>query len=209
MSTTINRGRVAPRTEYFDAESILSPIAKTTDKGPATQTANKMEKVLICLDGPWMAEAALSYIEDYIARLAPEVKVEIYLLQVITEIKHYRIGDGTVTTVPFTGEEIKQTMDETVDYLNKAAELLRSKRATVIAKVGIGTDASKEIVKIAEEIGATLIVMFKQTKSWLDHLTFGSVTDKVLRREKSIPVMAVRAENLMDQLDYGQVVKSG
>ena len=187
MSTTVKRDRLAPQTEYLDDESILCPIAKTT---------NKKEIVLLCLDGPWMAKVALSYIKNYIARLASDVKVRIYLLQIITETKYYRVGDGTVTTVPCTAEDMKQTMKETVSDLNKAAESLRSKNVTITVKVGIGTDVSKEIIQIAEEVNANLIVMFTHSSSWLSRLTFSSMTDKVLRKAESIPIMVVRADNL-------------
>jgi nucleotide-binding universal stress UspA family protein len=187
MSTTVKRDRLAPQTEYLDDESILSPIAKTT---------NKKVIVLLCLDGPWMAKVALSYIKNYIGRLASDVKIGIYLLQIITETKYYRVGDGTVTTVPCTEEDIKQTMNETVSDLNKAAESLRSKNVTITVKVGIGTEVSKEIIQIAEEVNANLIVMFTHSTSWLSRLTFSSMTDKVLRKAESIPIMVVRADNL-------------
>ncbi|MFC1990151.1 universal stress protein [Chloroflexota bacterium] len=199
MTTTVKRGSMVPQTEYCDDESILGPIAKTMDKGPVTRTANKVERTLLCLDGPWIGEAALSYIEDYISRLAPKLKVEIYLLQVITEMTHYRVGDGTVTIVPYTEEETKQAANETRGYLNQAGEPLRKKGLTVVAKVSIGADASKEIVKTAEEIGANLIVMFTNKRSWLSRLASGSVTDKVLRREENIPIMVVRTEHLMSE----------
>jgi len=212
MTTNIHRDRVVSQTEYFDDESILDPITKTTNKGPVAKnakTVNKIARILLYLDDPWIAEAALSYIEDYISMLAPEVKVEIYFLQVIAKMTHYRLGDGVVTTVPYTEEEIKQTTNEAMDYINKATEPLRSKGVTVVAKVGTRTDASKEIVKTAEEINANLIVMFTHRKSWLNRLNFGSVADKVLWREKYIPIMIVKDEHLMSQLDCDQRVRNG
>jgi len=152
-------------------------------------------KILVYLDGPGIGETALPYIEDYISMLAPEVKVEIYLLQVITHTTHYRLGDGVVTMTPYTEEEIKQTTSKAKDYLNQAGDSLRSKGSTVAAKVGIKTDASKEIVKTAEEISANLIMIFTHKRSWLSRLAFGSVTDKVLRREDDVPVMVVRVDD--------------
>ncbi|MFC2003500.1 universal stress protein [Chloroflexota bacterium] len=195
MATDINRSRAMPQTELSDDPPILSPITKNNHKGPAINTMNKIVKILVYLDSPWIAETALPYIEDYISMLAPEVKVEIYLLQVITHTTHYRLGDGVVTMDPYTEEEIKQTINKAKGYLNHAGEPLRSKGATVSAKVGIKTDPSKEIVKTAEEISANLIVLFAHKRSWLSRLAFGSVTDKVLRREDDVPIMVVRVDD--------------
>ncbi len=195
MATAINRSRAMPQTELSDAPPILGPIIKNKPEDLATKTVNGIVKILVYLDSPWIAETALPYIEDYISMLAPEVKVEIYLLQVITHTTHYRLGDGVVTTVPYTEEEITQTANKAKDYLNQAGETLRSKGSMVVAKVGIKTDASKEILKTAEEISANLIVMFTHKRSWLSRLAFGSVTDKLLRREDDVPVMVVRVDD--------------
>jgi len=195
MATAINRSRAMSQTELSDAPPILSPITKNAHKGSAIKTVNKTVKILVYLDSPWIAETALPYIENYISVLAPEVKVEIHLLQVITHTTHYRLGDGVVTMVPYTEEEIKQTTNKAKDYLNQAGETLRSKGSMVVAKVGIKTDASKEILKTAKEISANLIVMFTHKRSWLSRLAFGSVTDKLLRREDDVPVMVVRVDD--------------
>ena len=195
MATAINRSRAMPQTELSDAPPILGPITKNAHKGPAIKTVNRIVKILVYLDGTGIAETALRYIEDYISMLAPEVKVKIHLLQIITHLTHYRLGDGVVTMVPYTEEEIEQTTNKAKDYLNQAGEPLRSKGSTVATKVGIKTDASKEIIKTAEEISANLIVMFTHKRSWLSRLAFGSVTDKVLRREDDVPVMVVRVDD--------------
>jgi len=42
-----------------------------------------------------------------------------------------------------------------------------------------------------------MIVMFTHKETWFSHLTFGSVSDKVLKRGGNIPIMVVRTENLM------------
>ena len=135
MATAINKCRVMPQTELSDAPPILGSITKNNRKGQAIKTVNKIVKILVYLDGPGIGETALPYIEDYISMRAPEVKVEIYLLQVITHTTNYRLGDGVVTMVPYTEEEIKQTTSKAKDYLNQAGEPLRSKGATVAAKV--------------------------------------------------------------------------
>jgi hypothetical protein len=46
------------------------------------------ERILIPLDGSKLGEAALSYVDELISRLAPEEKVEITLFHVITAVRH-------------------------------------------------------------------------------------------------------------------------
>ena len=87
---------------------------------------------------------------------------------------------------------MEETNKKATDYLNKVGETLRSKGATVTARVGIG-DASEEIIKVAEEINADLIAMSTHGRSGLSRWAFGSVTDKVLRRGGQVPILTVRA----------------
>ncbi|MFC1861447.1 universal stress protein [Chloroflexota bacterium] len=190
MATTMNKGTLVPQTSFSDKESRIQ----------VTKTATKTERILIYMDDPWRVEHALSYIEDYTSRLAPEVIIEIYFLHIIMEMTHYSIGDGTVTIIPNTDEEIEQIMNKTMDYLNHNAESLRNKGIKVVLKVRIKTDAAKEIVKTAKEVNADLIVMFINKRSWLSRLAFSSLHDKVLHREKNVQVMLVRAEHLINQL---------
>jgi len=195
MATAINKSKVMPQTELSDAPPILGPITKNKHEDLAIRTVNRIVKILVYLDSPWIAETALPHIEDYISVLAPGVKVEIYLLHVIAHTTHYRLGDGVVVTAPYAEEEIKETTNKAKDYLNQAGEPLRSRGSTVTAKVGIKTDASKEIIRTAKEISANLIVMFTHKRSWLSRLAFGSVTDKLLRWGDDVPVMVVRVDD--------------
>ena len=62
----------------------------------------------------------------------------------------------------------------------------------VNTKVEVG-DAAEEIVKAADEIGANLIAMSTHGRAGISRWAFGSVTDKVLRHGKSVPILMVRA----------------
>ncbi len=46
------------------------------------------ERILIPLDGSKLGEAAISYVEKLISRLAPEEEVAITLFHVITAVRH-------------------------------------------------------------------------------------------------------------------------
>lgn len=150
------------------------------------------EKILIPLDGSEVGESALPYVQDLLSKLSPEVKVEITLLQVLRPVQPHFIGGYEVPDIAYTEQEMEETKKKAIDYLNKTGETLRSKGATVTARVSIG-DASNEIIETAEEINADLIAMSTHGRSGLSKWAFGSVTDKVLRRGGRVPILTVRA----------------
>ncbi len=151
------------------------------------------ERIIVPLDGSKIGEAALPYVEDLVSKLSLEVKVEVTLLQVLTRSATHVVGGGEgAVSVPYTEKELEQIKKQTVDYLDKTGEALRSKGATVTAKVAIGS-AHDEIVKAAEETKADLIAMSTHGRTGLSRWAFGSVTDKVLRREGRVPITMVKA----------------
>jgi len=150
------------------------------------------EKILVPLDGSKVGEAALPYVEDLVSKLSPEVQAEVILLQVLYSVSPSKLGGSEVADIAYTETQMEGNKKNARDYLNQTGEALRTKGATVTAKVAVG-DASEEIVKAAEEIGANLIAMSTHGRSGLSRWAFGSVTDKVLRRGGRIPVAMIKA----------------
>jgi nucleotide-binding universal stress UspA family protein len=151
-----------------------------------------IRKFLVPLDGSGVGEAALKHVAELIPKLiTAEVKYEVTLLQVITSLTHYVVAGEATAQVPYTEKEIEYIKNKAREYLNKAGEGLRSKGANVKTKVATGK-AAEEIVKAADEIKADLIAMSTHGRTGISRLTFGSVTDKVLRGA-NIPVLVVRA----------------
>ena len=149
------------------------------------------EKIVVPLDGSKIGESALPYVEDLVSKLLPEVKVEIILLQVLSEAPHSQFDPEVYVPAAYTEKQMEETKAKTMDYLDKTGEFLRSKGATVVSKVAVGS-APEEIVKAAEEINATLIAMSTHGRTGLSRWAFGSVADKVLRMEGRIPITLVR-----------------
>ena len=150
------------------------------------------QKIVVPLDGSKIGEAALPYVEDMVSKLSKEIKAEITLLQVISPMHAPAVGGQAIADITYTEKQTEEAKKTAMDYLNKASAVLKGKGATVMAKVAIG-DASKEIIKAAEEINANVIAMSTHGRSGLSRWAFGSVTDKVLRREGKIPIVMVRA----------------
>jgi nucleotide-binding universal stress UspA family protein len=152
------------------------------------------ERILIPLDGSKFGEAALSYVEKLIARLAAEEKVEITLFHVITTVRHQihaPRGWGTAS-VPYNEEELTEMKDAATDFLNKMSDGLRNEKVTVICKVSVSENPADEIIKAEVEVNADLVAMSTHGRSGISRFAIGSVADKVLRGG-TVPVLMVRA----------------
>jgi len=137
------------------------------------------EKILIPLDGSKVAESVLTYIEELVAKLTPEPKVEVTLFQALSPT-HYIAAWDAGASVAYSEIEMEQIKKKAIEYLDKVGEGLRSKGASVKCKVGVGK-AAEEIIKVADEINTDLVAMSTHGRSGLSRWAFGSVTDKVLR----------------------------
>jgi nucleotide-binding universal stress UspA family protein len=154
------------------------------------------ERILIPLDGSKFGEAALSYVEELISRLAAEEKVEITLFHVITTVRHQihaPRGWGTAS-VPYNEEELTEMKDAATDFLNKMSDGLRNEKVTVICKVSVSENPADEIIKAEVEVNADLVAMSTHGRSGISRFAIGSVADKVLRGG-TVPVLMVRASD--------------
>lgn len=152
------------------------------------------ERILIPLDGSKLGEAAISYVDGLIARLAPEEQIDITLFHVITEVRHtIRIqSGGGMVSVPYNEEELAEIKNEKTDYLNKVSEGLRNNQVTILCKISVNENPADEIIKAEKEVNADLIAMSTHGRSGFSRFALGSVADKVLRGG-SAPVLMVRA----------------
>lgn len=150
-----------------------------------------MEKILVPLDGSKVGEVALPYVEELVSKLAPDEKVEITLIQVISSLTHYVIAGEASAQIPYTAQELEEIEKKAKDYLEKAAKSLRKKGTKVKVRISVGS-AAEEIIKAADEMDADLIAMSTHGRSGISRWAFGSVTERVLRGGNK-PVLMVRA----------------
>ena len=149
------------------------------------------ERILVPLDGSKVGEAALPCVEELLAKLAPKLKVEVILFQVVSSLTHYVIAGEASVQIPYSEKEVGYIKRKSRQYLEKIGESLKSKGATVKTKVATG-NAAQEIIKAADEVKADMVAMSTHGRSGLSRLTFGSITAKVLRGG-NVPVLVVRA----------------
>jgi nucleotide-binding universal stress UspA family protein len=72
-------------------------------------------------------------------------------------------------------------------FLEKTKKHLGDENISIIVKEG---SSAEEILNIAKEIKADLIVIGSHSKKWLDKLIIGSTTEKVLKHSK-IPMLII------------------
>jgi universal stress protein A len=133
-------------------------------------------KVLVPVDFSEASRRALAWAFDYALR-AP---VELHLLHVIEEHERYR-------------ETVKATVNEVEDELNRMVPDDEDRqRLGVIKQHVLRGVPAPQILHIARNVAAEMIVMGSRGRSALAELLLGSVADKVIR-EAACPVVVVKA----------------
>jgi len=137
----------------------------------------KLQRVLVPLDGSPCAEVALPFVE----KLAADLKASIALLRVVYA--------HTFPGVDPTDAEVK-VVREAEDYLRGIEEQFKTKGFQVDAHVRYGNDA-EEILEHAAQKDIGFIAMTTHGRSGVKRWLLGSVAEKILRHSPK-PVFLVR-----------------
>jgi nucleotide-binding universal stress UspA family protein len=149
------------------------------------------ERILVALDGTEAGEAVLPKVDDLIFKAAPQMEAKITLLRVISKMNFNMLTDDDKAQLPIAEADAAALTKEAQDYLEKVAGGLRKKGIEVKTIVTFG-HAAEEIVKAARDTKAHLIAMSAHSRPGFIRWAIGSVTDKVMRLEGNIPVLAVK-----------------
>jgi nucleotide-binding universal stress UspA family protein len=150
------------------------------------------ERILVPLDGTEVGEAVLPKLETLVLKSVPGMEAEVTLLRVIPIVNYNVLTTDERAQLPYTESDQKELDKNAHDYLEKVAGKLRSRGFRVNTMVKTGPTA-EEIVKAAHETDADLIAMSTHGRSGIIRWAIGSVTDKVIRLEGKIPVLALHA----------------
>ena len=102
------------------------------------------------------------------------------------------MADDPGAQPPIPEEELRQMTANACRYLDKASASISRQGIKVKTMVRVG-NAAEEIVKAADSTGANLIAMSTHSRNGLVRWMLGSVTDRVIRLEGTIPVLAISA----------------
>jgi nucleotide-binding universal stress UspA family protein len=156
------------------------------------------KKILVPLDGTHAGEAIFPKLDSLITKDLGLSDVEITLVSVVPIVNFNVLTTDKRAQLPYTEEDKKEMTQNASNYLETAAESLRKAGYKVKTVIRIGP-AAEEIVNTAREIGANLIAMSTSGKSGVVRWAMGSVSDKVMRLEGKIPVLAVNSKHNADE----------
>ena len=132
---------------------------------------------------------------DRAVALAGEYSGSITALHVVTQVVPPRPPDLAVLYPPivYTPEDLQQFRTHTREFVEREND-----GAPIYVVVVVGNVAS-EIVRVAEELPADMIVIGTHGRSGFDRLMLGSVTERILRRAPC-PVLTVPRRHGPDRM---------
>ncbi|MDI1450714.1 universal stress protein [Polyangium sp. 6x1] len=142
-------------------------------------TTGANEKLLVPIDFEAASVKALALAKDLAARLGYQVVlVHAYQLPV------YTYPGLEPTLLPGFHTEVMAAAQRAVD------QLAQQEGVSAVLREG---DAATEVLAVAEELGAKMIVMGTHGRTGVAHLILGSVAEKIIRKSP-VPVVTVRAD---------------
>jgi nucleotide-binding universal stress UspA family protein len=156
------------------------------------------KKILVSLDETKEGEAIIPKLEELILRSMPSSETELTLLEVIPIVNFDVLTTDKRAQLPYTDEDKKELTSKATTYLEKIARNLQIKGFNVKTMVKIGP-AAEEIVNAAHEINADLIAMATNARGGIIRWAIGSVSDRVIRLEGKIPVLAVHTKSKKEE----------
>jgi nucleotide-binding universal stress UspA family protein len=145
-------------------------------------------KILLATDGS--DEAALA--ARTAADIAEKTHSELHVVYVGSSLEYVGMGPPQVADIPAPTQE--QLSAEARQLLDAEVEQVKAAGGTVAqAHLGVGAP-DREIVELAEKLGAGLVVMGSRGRGGIRRALMGSVSDSVVRHAHC-PVLVVRTEN--------------
>jgi nucleotide-binding universal stress UspA family protein len=146
-------------------------------------------KILLATDGSEEAALAVRTAAD----MAQQTGSELHVVYVGPSLEYVGMGPPEIGNIPAPTQE--QLSSEARELLEAEVEQVKAQGGTVAqAHLGAGIP-DREIVALAEEIGAGLIVIGSRGRGGIRRALMGSVSDSVVRHAHC-PVLVVRTEKI-------------
>jgi nucleotide-binding universal stress UspA family protein len=153
------------------------PLIIVRTKEPPEE-ARLFSRIVVPLDGSERSTVVLPHIKE-LAKILPG---EVFPIQVVEPGKHIRTIGG-LDYVQFKDRDINSTKATVKKYLEGVGADLALTKAKVSCEVRVG-GAAREILKLADEKGCTLIAMSSHGHSGIEAWAMGSVTAKIVEVSK-------------------------
>jgi nucleotide-binding universal stress UspA family protein len=189
VTTTHGRGHLARFWLGSVADHLMRHVAvpvilvRPSEKVPAPE---KIEKILVALDGSAFAEQALRQA----AELAKSFEVPVELLCVVEPSMPIADPVGMVLLPP-TPEAERTLLARSAAYLESIAKGLRSEGVQVVCTSVLGAPVAAAILEQGQKSRASLIALATHGLGGLRRILLGSVADRLVR-DATAPVMVIR-----------------
>jgi len=144
----------------------------------------QFKKIVCAVDfsdhSPKLADYAISLAKCMEAKL-----ICVYVAPSLSQYVGFQVPPSSIES--FVGEIVTGADHSMKDYLNKYFQ-----GADVSGKVLVGYPA-EEIINLAEDENADLIIMGTHGRKGIDRILFGSVAEKIVKNAKC-PVLTIRPE---------------
>jgi len=165
------------------------PVALIRAKGtrPDVRKKDILDKALVPLDGSKESEAVIPYIEE----LASKLEIEVTLLHMLAP-DYYIYSEVQL-------KQMESLRASAKDYIEKVAAQLKQKGIAATAEFSEVTQGAEaeEIIKLADETQADVVVMSTHGRSGIGRWAFGSVADRVLH-EGNTPLLLVKPSEVRE-----------
>jgi len=184
MLSSHGRSGIAPWSLGGTANKVLHRVGVPLIIVRAKETPEESDKVglfsriLVTLDGSEKSAAVLPYVVE----LTKKLESGVTLLRVVETGKHVHTIGG-LEYIPFKDRNIDSVKTSAQRYLDEVAFQFAGTKATLKSEVRVG-DSAREIIKLASEIGCSLIAMSSHGYSSIKAWVYGSVTGKILQVNK-------------------------
>jgi nucleotide-binding universal stress UspA family protein len=144
-------------------------------------------KILVATDGSEEATLAIRTAAD----MAQKTDSELHIVYVGPSLEYVGMGPPQIADIPAPAQE--QLSAEARQLLDAEVEQVKAAGGTVArAHLGVGVP-DREIVGLAEKLGAGLVVVGSRGRGGIRRALMGSVSDSVVRHAHC-PVLVVRTE---------------
>ncbi len=175
------------------AEFVLGSVARNVARhAPVSVLIThpsdvQIRRVLVAVDGSPHGEAALRFAREFPLPLGAEVHV----VHVVRPMHPVPAMMGVDTFQLYEALDQAQTQEEEAAHslINEAVEGIRSAGRSASGHVQIG-DPALEILKVAGEVSADLLILGARGVSLIEGLLLGSVADRVLKRASCAVLLA-------------------
>jgi nucleotide-binding universal stress UspA family protein len=179
MKHWLSEGLSSKLVHNLDIPVLL--VQSTEDVDQDTPAHQKLDRILVTLDGSIHSEQALPYARA----LATAFGSELILLIVpaVPESRNYRAPSGAIEAIR------RKTVENMKDFLEAVARSLREDGLTVRTVVS-GFTPGRTIMEISEKENADMIIMTSQGRGGMDLFFMGSVAQTVVQKSDK-PVFIV------------------